>query len=137
MVNSEGYNYDQFVDSSDEVLEVDNKDNLSYNKGIMNKDNSTQCSPSKTNENIMEGNKEETSHKSSCVAHKGATIPSTENLQIALINVVEMAKEQIDNYPNNFVDSERIIAEQSIKMVQDYIRTIVDSNAILAKEDKQ
>jgi len=119
MINDDGYTY---PDASFPPYECP-----TYSDGItpnLNKvkadeiaDDSSQCSPSKINENNMEGNKEEAYQKSSCVDHKGSTLLQ-ENLNIALINVLEMAKEY---NTQNLVDSDKVIGDESIRLVQEFL----------------
>ncbi|NQX84241.1 MAG: hypothetical protein HRS57_03515 [Mycoplasmataceae bacterium] len=54
-------------------------------------------------------------------------------MNIALINVLEMAKEYCTN---NLVDSDRVIGDESIRLVQEFLGQIEDSNAMLAKAAK-
>ena len=75
---------------------------------------------SKINENNPEGIKEEAYQKSSCVDHKGSTLLQ-ENLNIALINVLEMAKEY---NTNNLMDSDKVIGDESIRRVQEFLGQI-------------
>ena len=123
---------------ADEVLGLDNYKIPPYDDGTMKMeitdDDSSQCSPSKLNENNREVNKEEAYQKSSCVAHKGATIETTENIKIALINVLEMAKEYSTN---NLVDSDKVIGDESIRLIQEFLGKIEDTNIMLTKADNK
>ena len=111
MINDDGYNYPDvsFPAYDDGGMRMEITD-----------DNSSQCSPSKINENNTKENKEEAYQKSSCVDHKGSTLLQ-ENLNIALINVLEMAKEYSTN---NLVDSDKIIGDESIRRVQEFLGQI-------------
>ena len=108
MVNQEGYNYDEFLSDSS--------------------DDSFQRSPYIIKQNNDDWNYREAYQKSSSVVHKG----TTEHLKIALINVVEMAKEQI----NNLTNTDKVIGVESINMAEEYIKNLEDSNAMLAKADQ-
>ena len=139
MMNDDGYNYPDvsfppydpptFGDGvtpninaeKKEYLGLDNCKIPPYDDGTMKMeitdDDSSQCPDVKLNENNMELNEDGAYQKSSCVDHKGSTLLQ-ENLNIALINVLEMAKEYCTN---NLVDSDRVIGDESIRKVQEFL----------------
>tara|TARA_R100001594_G_scaffold142990_1_gene190491 strand:+ start:480 stop:953 length:474 start_codon:yes stop_codon:yes gene_type:complete len=157
MVTKDGYDYDRFLSDSDdyptyadgitpnqnkakadEVFGLDNYKIPPYDNGTMKTENtnddSSQCPDVKIKQNDDDWNYKEAYQKSSCVDHKGSTIKTTENIKIALINVLEMAKEYSTN---NLVDSDKIIGDESIRLVQEFLGQIEDANAMLAKADNK
>ena len=139
MINDDGYNYPDVSfppydpptfgdgvtpninEEKKEYLGLDNCKIPPYDDGTMKMeitdDDSSQCPDVKLNENNIEVNKDGAYQKSSCVDHKGSTLLQ-ENLNIALINVLEMAKEYSTN---NLVDSDKIIGDESIRRVQEFL----------------
>ena len=125
MTNKEGYNYDQFLgDSSDDFPPY-------------SVDDSSQCSQTKINQNDDDWKYKEAYQESSRVAHKGATSISTENLKIALHNVLELAQEHLNSYPKDFGDSDKIILQQSIQITKEHMEKLEEPSVILAKADKK
>ena len=99
MVNNEGYDYEKFLsDSSDDCPKYADgvTPNLNKVKADEVTDDSSQCSPYIINQNNDEWKYKEAYQKSSSVVHKG----TTENLKIALINVLEMAKDYFADIPS-------------------------------------
>lgn len=155
MINDDGYNYPDVSfppydpptfgdgvtpninEEKKEYLGLDNCKIPPYDDGTMKMeitdDDSSQCPDVKLNENNMELNEDGAYQKSSCVDHKGSTLLQ-ENLNIALINVLEMAKEY---NTQNLMDSDKIIGDESIRLVQEFLGQIEDSNAMLAKADNK
>lgn len=123
---------------ADEVLGLDNYKIPPYDDGTMKMeitdDDSSQCPDVKIKQNDDDWNYKEAYQKSSCVAHKGATIETTENIKIALINVLEMAKEYSTN---NLVDSDKVIGDESIRLIQEFLGKIEDTNIMLTKADNK
>tara|TARA_R110000824_G_scaffold351534_1_gene538538 strand:+ start:407 stop:808 length:402 start_codon:yes stop_codon:yes gene_type:complete len=132
MINEDGYNYDEFLsESSDDCPKYADgiTPNLNKVKSDEVADDSSQCSSYTINQNNDDCNYKEAYQKSSSVVHKG----TTENLKIALINVLEMAKEYCTN---NLVNADKVIADESIRKVQKHLGQMKDSNVILAKDNK-
>tara|TARA_R100000008_G_scaffold55046_1_gene33692 strand:+ start:659 stop:1090 length:432 start_codon:yes stop_codon:yes gene_type:complete len=62
---------------------------------------------------------------------------NTEDLNIALHNVLQMAQEQTKTYFKDCIEAERLIAEQSIKIVENFLENNKDSNIELALREKK
>lgn len=62
---------------------------------------------------------------------------NTEDLNTALHNVLQMAQEQTKTYFKDCVEAERLIAEQSIKIVENFVANNKDSNIELALREKK
>ncbi len=123
MINDDGYNY---PDASFPPYECPTHadgvtPNLNKVKSDEIADDSSQCLDSKMdNKNNQIENQNQAYQKSSSVDHKGSTLLQ-ENFNIALINVLEMAKEYC---ANNLVDSDRVIGDESISKVQEFLGQI-------------
>ena len=139
MINEDGYNYPDvsfppydsqtFGDGVTPHINEEKKEYLGldkpkippYDDGTMKMeitdDDSSQCPDFKISQKDDDWYYEEAFQKSSCVDHKGSTLEE-ENLNIALINVLEMAKEYCTN---NLVDSDKIIGDESIRKVQEFL----------------
>lgn len=129
MINGDGYNY---PDASFPPYECPTypdgiTPNLNKVKSDEIADDSSQCLDSKINtKNNQIENQNQAYQKSSSVDHKGSTL-SQENLNIALINVLEMAKEYCaNNFINEayLIEADKIIAEESISTVQEFLGQI-------------
>jgi hypothetical protein len=126
MINDDGYNY---PDASFPPYEYPTyadgiTPNLNKVKSDEIADDLSQCLDSKMdNKNNQIENQNQAYQKSSSVDHKGSTLEE-ENLNIALINVLEMAKEYCaNNFINeaDLIEADKIIAEESINKVQEFL----------------
>ena len=61
----------------------------------------------------------------------------SEELKIAIHNVLELAKEQTKTYLKDCVEAEKIIIDQSIKIVEGFLSNYKDSNIGLAISEKK
>ena len=120
MINDDGYTY---PDASFPPYECPTyadgiTPNLNKAKSDEIADDLSQCLDSKINtKNNQIENQNQAYQKSSSVDHKGSTLLQ-KNLNIALINVLEMAKEY---NTQNLVDSDKVIGDESIRLVQEFL----------------
>ena len=109
-------------------------DKVNFTKGRKweSQDDSSQCSPHIIKQNNYDWNYSQAYQESSSVVHKG----TTEDVKIALINVVEMAKEYINNTEWFGIEKDKVIADDSINLIRKHLESIEDTNAMLAKADQ-
>ena len=119
--------YDKFLkDSSDDYPK--------YNKNLSECSNdSPQCS----DPIVIHPKDDEAKYNEAYGQSSVNRIKDTGELNIAIHNVLELAKEQSQTFLKECVEAERLIAEQSIRVVEEFLSNNKDTNIELAISEKK
>ena len=114
--------YDKFLkDSSDDYPK--------YNKNLSECSNdSPQCS----DPIVIHPKDDEAKYNEAYGQSSVNRLKDTEELNIAIHNVLELAKEQSKEYFKDCVEADKLIAEQSIRVVEEFLSNHQDTNIGLA-----
>ena len=127
--------YDKFLqDSSDDCPKydegIDIGDGIVYNNLPSNK-NKCECSndcSSCSDPLVIHPKDDEAKYNEAYGQSSVNRIKDTEELNIAIHNVLELAKEQSKTFLKECVEAERLIAEQSIRVVEEFLSNKKDPN---------
>ena len=136
--------YDKFLeDSSDDSPKydegIDIGDGIVYNNlpSNENKCGNSNDSPQCSDPLVIHPKDDESNYNEAYGVSSINRIKDSEELKIAIHNVLELAKEQTKTYLKDCVEAEKIIIDQSIKIVEGFLNDYKDSNIALAISEKK
>jgi len=157
MVDKDGYNYDEFLgdlsrqkyedcepkySTTQEQLDAvkdshEIKDSPEIRENNLNQCEDSNDSPLCSDSVVIHPKDDEANYNEAYGKSLTNRNKDTEELKIAIYNVLELAREQTKTYFKECVEAERIIAESSIKIVEDFLVSYRDSNIGLALSEKK
>ena len=133
--------YDKFLEDSSDDYPKYNADPLLQKWQQLEKEKRTEnkcgCSNDCSEPVVIHPNDDEAKYNEAYGQSSVNRIKDTEELNIALHNVLQMAHEQTKTYFKDCVEAERLIAEESLKIVENFLANNKDTNIELALREKK
>jgi hypothetical protein len=115
-------------------LEDSSDDYPKYNKNLSEcSDDSPPCSESI----IIKQTDDEANYSEAYGQSSTKRIKDTEELKISIHNVLELAREQTKTYFKDCIEADKEIAEQSIRVVENFLVNYCNTNIGLALSEKR